>query len=93
MRNGGNLLHLKVMCCSLYSHYNKISLADKKYPSCICIMTLLIKTKDKKPSFPRKGGAGMKIRNYVPKSLLLNEYSPIHFHTPYNQLAKKTQGS
>ena len=42
---GRNLLYLNITFSSLCHHYNKISLADKKYPSCICIMTLLIKTK------------------------------------------------
>ena len=37
-----NLLQPKVTLCSLYSHYNKISLAHKKYPSCTDSMTLLI---------------------------------------------------
>ena len=34
-----------VTCCSLCPHYNKISLADKKFTSCTEIMTLLIKAK------------------------------------------------
>lgn len=33
-----------VICCSLCSHYNKISLAGKKFPSCTDAVTLLIKT-------------------------------------------------
>ena len=42
VRKGGNLLPLNVTCCSLCSHYNKISIADKKYPSRTDAMTLLI---------------------------------------------------
>ena len=42
---GRSLLHPNVTCCSLCSHYNKISLADKKYPSCTNAMTLPIKAK------------------------------------------------
>ena len=46
-----NLLHLHITCCSLCFYYNKISLADEKYPSCTTTMTLLIKAiKDKIPS-------------------------------------------
>ena len=29
---GRNLMHPNVTCCSLFSHYNKISLAEKKFP-------------------------------------------------------------
>ena len=40
---GRNLLSSNVICCSLYSHHNKISLVDKKTPSCTNAMTLPIK--------------------------------------------------
>lgn len=54
-----------VTCCSLCPHYNKISHADQKYPSCTGTMTLLIElNKDKNPSSLREGGAGMKIMEY-----------------------------
>ena len=42
---GGNLQHLNVTFCSLCPHYNKISLADKKFPSCTQAMTLPVKAK------------------------------------------------
>ena len=67
--------------CLLYSHYNEISLVDKKFPSCNMAMTLLIKT-FKSPSSPQKGGAGVKIRKYYPKPSFLNEYSTHSFSCP-----------
>ena len=41
----GALWHLTVNFCSLYSYYNKISLAEKKFPSCTDSLTLPNKTK------------------------------------------------
>ena len=41
MRQFRNLLCPNVTCCSLCSHYNKISLTDK-YPSCTDTVALLI---------------------------------------------------
>ena len=34
-------MHTNVTFCSLCSHYNRISLTDKKYASCTNTMTLL----------------------------------------------------
>ena len=42
---GVNLQLPNVSCCSLYPHYNKISLSDERHPSCTNAMTLLIKAK------------------------------------------------
>lgn len=39
------LQRLKVACCSLCFHYNKVSLADRKYLSYTKAVTLLIKAK------------------------------------------------
>ena len=90
-----NLLHLNVTCCSLCFHYNKISLADKKYPPCTDAMTLQIKlNKDKNPSSPWEGGAGMKIRKYDPQTppSPMN-ILPLHLYAPHNRLAKETRDS
>ena len=43
---GIHLQRLKVACCSLCCHYNKVSLAEKKYPLGTDTMTLLLKTKE-----------------------------------------------
>ena len=40
---GRNLQGLNVTCCSLCSHYNKISLADERFPSCSEAVALPIK--------------------------------------------------
>ena len=45
VEKGTNLQGPNVTPCSLCPHYNKISYADKKYPSCTDAMTLLIKAK------------------------------------------------
>ena len=45
VRKGGNLQCPNVTFCSICPHYNKISLADKKFPSCTNAMTLRIKAK------------------------------------------------
>ena len=44
-KKGGNLQLPNVTFCSLYSHYNGISLEGKKYPSCTYTMTIPTKTK------------------------------------------------
>lgn len=60
---------------SLFSHYSKISLADKKYASCADAMMLLIQLKkDKNPCFSWEDGAGMKIQKW------LSLHSPVISH-------------
>ena len=64
----GNLWCPSITCCSLFSHYNKISLSDKKYPSGTDTMTVPSRlNKNKKSSFPWEGEVGMKIRKYYLK--------------------------
>ena len=71
------LWSLKVTFCSLCSHYNKISLADKKFPSCTNTMTLLIKTKGQKSLLP--SGMWSWDEN---QGILPNEYSVPSFLYP-----------
>ena len=63
---GSNLWHLNVTFCSLCSYHSKISHAGK-FPSYSCAMNCQSRLhKDKNPSSPLEGGAGMKIREYDP---------------------------
>ena len=69
---GTNLSHLTVTFCSACPHYNKVSFANEKFPSCTEAMTSRSRlSKDKNPSFPWVGGAGeKKSGNLIPTSLL-----------------------
>lgn len=85
---------LNIIFFSLYSHYNKTSPADKKYPSGTNTMTLCIKTKQRQKSLLLlemwSWTENQEIRSETlpsPVNIL-----PIHFYTPYNQLFKETQG-
>ena len=85
---------LNIVFFSLYSHYNKTSSADKKYPSGTNTMTLCIKTKQRQKSLLLlemwSWTENQEIRSQTlpsPVNIL-----PIHFYTPYNQLFKETQG-
>ena len=89
---GRNLRHPNVTFCSLGRRYNKISLADKKFPSCTDAMTLQIKTKHGQKSLLPSGRCSWgEIRDYdpLPPPSPVN-ILPLHFYTPHNQLAKET---
>ena len=66
----GNLWCPSITCCSLFSHYNKISLADLicKYPAGTDTMRVPSRlNKGKNSSFSWEGEVGMKIRKYYLK--------------------------
>ena len=73
---------------SLCLHYNKSSLARKKYPPCTNAMTLPIKCKN--PSSFQEAESRVKTRTYGPKLLLPQWlFCPIISH---NQIAKRNSG-
>ena len=85
-----NLLHLHITCCSLCFYYNKISLADEKYPSCTTTMTLLIKAiKDKIPSALRSRDEN---QERGPPNSFPNEYSILSFVCPSYQACQRKPG-
>ena len=102
-----NLRHLNVTFCSLSPHYNKISLANKKYPSHTMTPVLHqevpMKTpwhfrsrsnKGKNPSSPWEGGTGMKFRQYEPKPLPTQWiFCPVIFTPLITSLPKKLRAA
>lgn len=89
-----NLLVLNLTYCSLCPHCNKISLADKKYPSCTCHDTFDQSIfKNETPSSLQEGEAGRKIKEYGPPSpsFPLN-IPPMQLDALNNQSTKRKRG-
>ena len=95
VRKGGNLWCLNLTCCSLCSHCNKISLADKKYPLHTDAITLSIKAKwGQKSLLPSRKWSWGENQGIWPPSLQFQmNIPPFHLYVLHNWLAKKTQGS
>ena len=92
---GRTLWHQTVTFCSSCPCYNKISLANKKYPSCTDAMTLLIQDqiKTKIPSPLGKVKLGWKSGNKIQPHPSSMNCLHNHCYTPYNKLAKELRAA
>ena len=89
-----NLLVLKLTYCSLCPHCNKISLADKKYPSCTCHDTFDQSIfKNETPSSLQEGEAGRKIKEYGPPSPPKKPTMPWHIIFKLQKILKEARGN